>query len=166
MSATAVTRITHSCHLIEIGGRTFLTDPWFSTRPGYYQGEPIAAGIGDLPALGGVLITHAHYDHCDLQAFAAYRDRGVPLFVAATVVGEARKHGFGNVTPLEPWQNAEVGRVSITAAPAKHGVPEVTYVLRSGSDAVYFRRRLAAICRGACGWLPEGRSDSRASGSL
>jgi hypothetical protein len=43
MSKTAVTRVTHSCHLIEIGGRTLLTDPWFSTRPGYYQGEPIAA---------------------------------------------------------------------------------------------------------------------------
>jgi L-ascorbate metabolism protein UlaG (beta-lactamase superfamily) len=40
MCKTAVTSITHSCHLIEIGGRTFLTDPWFSTRPGYYQGEP------------------------------------------------------------------------------------------------------------------------------
>ena len=102
-------------------GRTFLTDPWFSTRPGYYQGEPIAAGIGDLPALDGVLITHAHYDHCDLQAFAAYRDRDVPLFVAATVTGKARKHGFGNVTPLEPWQHAEADGVSITAAPAKHG---------------------------------------------
>jgi len=27
MTSTAVTRITHSCHLIEIGGRTFLIDP-------------------------------------------------------------------------------------------------------------------------------------------
>jgi len=53
MSKTAVTRITHSSHLIEIGGRTFLTDPWFSTRPGYYQGEPIAVGIADLPRLDG-----------------------------------------------------------------------------------------------------------------
>ncbi len=113
-------------------GRTFLTGPWFSTRPGYYQGEPIAAGIGDLPALDGVLITHAHYDHCDLQAFAAYRARDVPLCVAATVTGEAGKHGFGNVTPLEPWQHAEADGVSITAPPAKRGVPEVTYVLRSG----------------------------------
>jgi L-ascorbate metabolism protein UlaG (beta-lactamase superfamily) len=79
-----------------------------------------------------VLITHAHYDHCDMQAFAAYRDRDVPLCVAATVTGEAGKHGFGNVTPLEPWQHAEADGVSITAAPAKLGVPEVTYVLRSG----------------------------------
>lgn len=90
MPKTAVTRVTHKCHLIEIGGLTFLTDPWFSTRPGYYQGEPIAVGIPDLPRLDGVLISHAHYDHCDLAAFAAYRDRSVPLFVAETVTGAAR----------------------------------------------------------------------------
>ncbi|WP_405952987.1 MBL fold metallo-hydrolase [Streptomyces prunicolor] len=138
MPKTAVTRITHSCHLIEIGGRTFLTDPWFSTRPGYYQGEPIAIGIPDLPRLDGVLISHEHYDHCDLDAFAAYRDRTVPLFVAGTVVEAARKHGFTNVTALAPWQEAEVGGVTITAAPAEHGVYEVTFVLRAGADAVYF----------------------------
>ena len=138
MSKTAVTRITHSCHLIEIGGRTFLTDPWFSTRPGYYQGEPIAVGIADLPRLDGVLISHAHYDHCDLDAFAAYRDQSVPLFTAETVVKGAREHGFSNVTALAPWQEAEVGGVTITATPAKHGVYEVTFVLRAGNDAVYF----------------------------
>ena len=138
MSKTAVTRITHSCHLIEIGGRTFLTDPWFSTRPGYYQGEPIAVAVADLPRLDGVLISHEHYDHCDLEAFAAYRDHAVPLFVAETVVPLARKHGFTNITALAPWEQAEVGGVTITATPAKHGVYEVTFVLRAGSDAVYF----------------------------
>jgi L-ascorbate metabolism protein UlaG (beta-lactamase superfamily) len=138
MPKAAVTRVTHSCHLIEIGGRTFLTDPWFSTRPGYYQGEPIAVDIADLPRLDGVLISHAHYDHCDLAAFAAYRDREVPLLVAETVIDAARQHGFTNVTALAPWQDVEVGGVAITATPAKHGVYEVTFVLRSGADAVYF----------------------------
>jgi len=138
MPRAAVTRVAHSCHRIEIGGRTFLTAPWFSTRPGYYQGEPIAIGIPDLPRLDGVLISHEHYDHCDLEAFAGYRDLTVPLFVAETVVGAARKHGFTNVTALAPWEEAEVGGVTITATPAKHGVYEVTFVLRSGPDAVYF----------------------------
>jgi L-ascorbate metabolism protein UlaG (beta-lactamase superfamily) len=138
MATTAVTRVTHSCHLIETGGRTFLTDPWFSTRPGYYQGEPIAIGIPDLPRLDGVLISHAHYDHCDLDAFAAYRDHEVPLFVAETVVDTARRHGFGNVTALQPWDSVEVGGVTITATPARHGVYEITFVMRAGSDAVYF----------------------------
>jgi L-ascorbate metabolism protein UlaG (beta-lactamase superfamily) len=138
MPKTAVTRVTHSCHLIEIGGRTFLTDPWFSTRSGYFQGEPIAVGIPDLPRLDGVLISHDHYDHCDLAAFATYRDRSVPLFVAETVVDPARRHGFHNVTALKPWEEAGAGGVTVTATPAKHGVYEVTFVLRSGPEAVYF----------------------------
>jgi L-ascorbate metabolism protein UlaG (beta-lactamase superfamily) len=138
MSKTAVTRVTHSCHLIEIGGRTFLTDPWFSVKPGYYPGETLALGIPDLPPLDGVLVSHAHYDHCDLRTFASYRDRKVPLVVAQTVVDEARKHGFDNVTSLNPWEHVEIGGVSITATPAKHGVYEITFVLQAGSDTVYF----------------------------
>ena len=27
-----ITRVTHSCHLIQICGLTVLTDPWFSQR--------------------------------------------------------------------------------------------------------------------------------------
>ncbi|MFI7000470.1 MBL fold metallo-hydrolase [Nocardia sp. NPDC050175] len=138
MSTIAVTRVTHSCHLIEIGGRTFLTDPWFSTKPGYYQGEPIAVSIAELPPLDGVLISHDHYDHCDLETFAAYRDHTVPFVVAETVVEHAHRAGFDNVTGLTPWDDLEIGGVTITAVPAKHGVHEITFVLRAGSDAVYF----------------------------
>jgi L-ascorbate metabolism protein UlaG (beta-lactamase superfamily)/pimeloyl-ACP methyl ester carboxylesterase len=135
---TAVTRVTHSCHLIEIGGRVILTDPWFGTKPGYYQGEPIAMDVAGLPDLDAVLISHDHYDHCDLDTFAAYRDRSVPLLVPATVAGLARAHGFENVTVLQPWQQANIGDVTVTAAPALHGVYEITFVLQSGADAVYF----------------------------
>lgn len=135
---TAVTRITHSCHLIETGGKTFLTDPWFSTRPGYYQGEPIAMGVADLPPLDGVLISHAHYDHCDLAHLAGYRDRNVPLLVASTVADEARRTGFENVASLEPWESVDIGGVTVTATPAKHGVYEITFVLGVGSQRVYF----------------------------
>ena len=41
-----ITRITHSCHLIQIGGLTVLTDPWFSQRTFYHPGEPIALQPG------------------------------------------------------------------------------------------------------------------------
>ena len=85
-----------------------------------------------------MLISHAHYDHRDLKAFAAYRDHKVPLIVAATVVEEARKNGFDNIIALEPWEQLDIGGVTITATPAKHGVYEVAYVLKQGSGAVYF----------------------------
>ncbi|WOX16336.1 hypothetical protein [Streptomyces sp. N50] len=31
------------------------------------------------------MISHEHYDHCDLDAFAAYRDRTVPPFAGDTM---------------------------------------------------------------------------------
>lgn len=137
-STIAVTRVRHSCHLIEIGGKTFLTDPWFSTKPDYRPGERTAFSVADLPDLDGVLISHEHYDHCDLAALSEYRDLGVALVIPPTVAQTAAEHGFQNVTVLEPWEATEIGGVQITAAPGKHGVYEITFVLQAGSDSVYF----------------------------
>jgi hypothetical protein len=76
--ATAVTRITHSCHLIEIGGRTILTDPRFGTRPGYYQGEPVAM---DGRAEQVVAELTPHYGAGCPAAVVAYvgQEREIPL---------------------------------------------------------------------------------------
>ncbi len=121
----AFTRITHSCHLIEFGDMKLLTDPWFSERPFYHPGEPLAMCVDELPHLDAVLITHDHFDHCDLGALAAYRDRSVPLVVAAPVARRASAAGFSDVRPLEPWETTTVGDLSITAAPGKHAVYEL-----------------------------------------
>ncbi|MEU6082670.1 MBL fold metallo-hydrolase [Streptomyces sp. NPDC047108] len=116
----AVTRVTHSCHLIEIGGLTLLTDPWFSERAAHHPGEPIAYDVADLPDLDAVLISHHHYDHCDLESFASYRDKDVPMLVAAPVVERARKAGFRQVRALYPWEStrlaAHAGRAGRTGA--------------------------------------------------
>ncbi len=137
-STIAITRIRHSCHLIEIGGKTILTDPWFTTKPHYRPGELTATDVAGLPDLDAVLISHEHYDHCDLDALAAYRDLGVPIIAPPTVQQIALDHGFGNVTVLEPWESTDVGGVQVTAAPGKHGVYEITFVLQAGDDSVYF----------------------------
>lgn len=134
----AITRVTHSCHLIEIGGKTVLTDPWFSTKDDYYPGEPLAFEVADLPDLDAVLITHDHYDHCDLDAFRAYRNLDVPLFVASTVVPMAQAAGFTDVRPLDKWHSDSIDDVTITATPGLHGVYEVTFVIGDGSTNVYF----------------------------
>jgi L-ascorbate metabolism protein UlaG (beta-lactamase superfamily) len=36
MTDLTVTRICHSCALIDLGGATILTDPWFSEKPSYH----------------------------------------------------------------------------------------------------------------------------------
>ena len=102
-----VTRVTHSCHLIQFGGLTVLTDPWFSQKTFYHPGEPIAFQPETLPHLDAVVASHEHYDHCDLEAFSRYPDKDVPFIVAGPVVEMARKAGFSNVRGLEPWQSAQ-----------------------------------------------------------
>jgi L-ascorbate metabolism protein UlaG (beta-lactamase superfamily) len=133
-----VTRIGHSCHLIEVDGRRVLTDPWFSVAPTYDPGEPVAKSVAQLPDLDAVIITHEHYDHCDLDSLAGYRDLGVPVVVPPTVADAARRHGFSDVRVLEPWEHTQAGDLTVTAAPGKHGVPEITYVIQGGDRTVYF----------------------------
>jgi L-ascorbate metabolism protein UlaG (beta-lactamase superfamily) len=133
-----VTRIAHSCHLIQIGDTTILTDPWFSEKVFYHPGEPVALQPETLPHLDAVVISHEHYDHCDLRAFSRYPDPDVPMIVAGPVAARARKAGFTNVTPLEPWQSTRVGDITVHAAPGLHGVYEVTYVIQSGGRSAYF----------------------------
>jgi L-ascorbate metabolism protein UlaG (beta-lactamase superfamily) len=140
MSCT-VRRIVHATVLLDFGGAHILTDPWFSQRPffGYLHGEPIAvANPVDLPALSGVVISHGHYDHCDLGAFAAYPDKNVPFAVVRGLADRVRAAGFPNVVELDPWQSTHLGPVRVTAAPAKHGVPEVTFVLQADGQSVFF----------------------------
>jgi len=131
-----VTRVGHSCHLIEIGGRRLLTDPWFTVTPTYDPGEHVALTVDQLPGLDGILVTHEHYDHCDLDALTSRID--VPLVAPGTVVERARELGFTDVRELEAWDETKLGDVTVTATPGLHGVHEVTYVIRGGGSTVFF----------------------------
>ncbi len=139
MASTTLTRVAHACVLLDFDGHTILTDPWLSEKSGYYQGEKRAFDTAaDLPPLSGVVISHGHYDHFDMDAFAAYPDKTVPMAVKRGLGAKARSHGFTNVTELDAWETTDLGPVRITAAPAKHKVPEVTFILEGAGSRVFF----------------------------
>jgi L-ascorbate metabolism protein UlaG (beta-lactamase superfamily) len=138
MSELTVTRICHSCVVIDIDGTCVLTDPWFSEKPTYHPGERVACDPPSLPSLSGVFVSHGHYDHCDLAAFGGYPDKQVPFVVMRGLAGKVRGAGFRNVVELEPWQTARLGPVTITATPARHKVPEITAVLQGAGRTVFF----------------------------
>jgi L-ascorbate metabolism protein UlaG (beta-lactamase superfamily) len=135
---TTITRVTHSCVLLDFDGQRVLTDPWFSEKPGYYRGEPLAFTPTTLPPLSAVAASHGHFDHFDMAAFSAYPDKTVPFVVKRGLGPKTRQAGFTNVTEVEPWEEVSLGDLRITAAPARHGVPEVTFVIRGAGTTVFF----------------------------
>lgn len=137
-SELKITRIVHCCVEIDFGGSVVLTDPWFSGKFGFYPGEPVSVKADALPHLAGVVVSHDHYDHNDMKAFAKYPDKQVPIICERRAARKAREAGFTDVTTLVPWESAKLGPVSVTAAPALHGVPEVGYVLQKSGFTVYF----------------------------
>jgi L-ascorbate metabolism protein UlaG (beta-lactamase superfamily) len=138
-ASLSVTRIGHACQLIEIGGIRVLTDPWFTQTAIYYQGEPVASTVESLGRLDAVVVTHEHYDHCDLDALVeAGFDLGTPLIGPGTVAAIARDKGFRDVRVVEAWEATTVADLTVTATPGKHGVHEVTFVIQAHGRTVFF----------------------------
>ena len=136
---TTVQRVVHASVLLDFDGTRILTDPWLSERPGYRQGEQRSVRTAaDLGTLHGIVISHNHYDHCDLDALASYPDKSVPFAVSRGLAPRVRAAGFANVVELDPWQHTTFGPVRVTATPAEHSVPEVTYVLHGDGHGVFF----------------------------
>jgi L-ascorbate metabolism protein UlaG (beta-lactamase superfamily) len=136
--AFTVTRIAHASVLLDFGNATVLTDPWFSEKTHFHHGEPLGMSLEHLPRLTAVVASHAHYDHFDIETFARYPDKSVPFFVGPDMLDAARAAGFTNVRELRPWESATIGPLTITAAPAAHKVPEVTFVVQANGSTVYF----------------------------
>jgi L-ascorbate metabolism protein UlaG (beta-lactamase superfamily) len=124
--------------LVEMGDVAVLTDPWFSQKWHYHPGEPLGLALEDLPRLTAVVASHAHYDHFDIESFARYPHKDVPFFVGPDMADAARAAGFTHVRELRPWQSVEVGPLRVTAAPARHKVPEITFVLQAQGFTTYF----------------------------
>lgn len=134
-----VTRIGHACQLIEIGGLRVLTDPWFTETATYHPGEPVAADVASLGRLDALVITHEHYDHCDLDSLVAGGfDLATPLIGPGTVTAIAASKGFTELHTIEAWDMAAVGGLTVTAAPGQHAVHEITLVIQAGGRTVFF----------------------------
>lgn len=134
-----VTRISHACQLIEIGDLRILTDPWFTQTATYLHGETVALDVAAIGAVDALVISHEHYDHCDLDALVAGGfDLATPLVGPGTVTAIAANKGFTTLHTIEAWESATIGALTVTATPGKHGVHEVTFVLQAGGRTVFF----------------------------
>jgi L-ascorbate metabolism protein UlaG (beta-lactamase superfamily) len=125
--AAVVTFIGHSSFLIQTPLGNLLTDPVYSNRAspltviGPRRVRAPAVAFDDLPPISVVLLSHNHYDHCDLRTLRAIDRRFRPLVV--TPLGNRRLLASGGVSQIEEldwWQSATRSAVPITLTPAQH----------------------------------------------
>ncbi len=121
-----VTWLGHASFLLSGGGLHLLVDPMFaeycgpSKLLGIRRKAPPPCGMDDLPPIAAVLLTHTHYDHCDLPTLRQLGQQ-VPLVVPEGHAAWFAKLGFHCVRELAWWQSADLAPgVSVTATPAQH----------------------------------------------
>lgn len=122
-----VTFIGHASFLLQIGGINLLMDPVYSERasPLSFMGPRRVRAPGvrfdDLPSISCVLLSHNHYDHCDLRTLRAL-DRRFHMPIV-TPVGNRRllrSAGIEHVEELDWWENAHTAPLPVTLTPAQH----------------------------------------------
>jgi L-ascorbate metabolism protein UlaG (beta-lactamase superfamily) len=126
--AIAATFINHASFLLQIAGLNLLIDPVYGERtsPVSFAGprrvRPPGVPIEQLPRIDGVLVSHNHYDHCDLPTLRRLHARFDPWFI--TTLGNAkwfRRHGFNRVTELDWWQSHDLKPgLAVTVTPTQH----------------------------------------------
>ena len=116
-----VTYIGHATLLIEIGGKTILTDPNFDPALGKFLARVSAPGIplGELPKLDAILLTHAHADHLSFDSLNAL-PTDIPLFAPPPIAKWLGKQGYSHAVPVAAGETAEIEGVEIHAASATH----------------------------------------------
>lgn len=123
------TWLGHSTVLLEIDGKTILTDPVFSKRTspvsfiGPSRFHPVPLAIEALPPLDVVIISHDHYDHLDMKTVKKLAESGV-TFVTALGVGahlESWDIDAKQIVELDWWDEYKISdSFTLACCPSQH----------------------------------------------
>jgi L-ascorbate metabolism protein UlaG (beta-lactamase superfamily) len=122
------TWIGHATFLLQSAHANLLTDPVFSDRAspvtwaGPRRAHPPGLVLEALPRIDAVLLSHDHYDHCDLPSLHRLAARHDPLFIAPLRHTDLlTRAGARKIVELDWWENHVLpANVSITLTPSKH----------------------------------------------
>ena len=116
-----ITYIGHATLLIEVGGKTFLTDPNFDPALGKFLPRVSAPGIplARLPHVDAVFVTHAHADHLSFDSLDGLKE-GIPIFAPPAIARWLKRKGYSKATSLEAGETVVTGDVEVRAASATH----------------------------------------------
>ncbi len=119
----------HSTCLVQIDGRTILTDPMFSDRaspfsflgPKKFTYAP-SIELADLPIIDAVLISHDHYDHLDYKTIQKLKEKTNRFYVPIGVGDHLRRWGVENTKIIELawWEQSSTESLTFIATPTYH----------------------------------------------
>ncbi|HEV7366239.1 MAG TPA: MBL fold metallo-hydrolase [Gemmatimonadales bacterium] len=122
-----VTFIGHASFLIQAGATNVLIDPVYYERasPVSFAGPRRVRAPGvrfdDLPPVSLVLLSHNHYDHCDLGTLRLLDRRFHPRVVTPRGNGRLlRSAGIRQVEELDWWEHSSTAPLPIRVTPAQH----------------------------------------------
>ena len=123
-----VTFVNHTTVLLQTHGVNILTDPIWSERCGPvswfgpHRVRPAGIRFEDLPPIDVVLLSHNHYDHCDLPTLK--RLAGAHHFKLVAPLGNGHfldRRDIPVFQELDWWASTIVSPgVAVTAIPARH----------------------------------------------
>lgn len=142
-----VSWLGHASFLIQGEGLNLLIDPIFSE---YCAPLPLSGlkrliqtpcGLGDLPKIDFILLTHGHYDHLDLPTLRKL-GKDLPIVIADGHKGWLGRRGFHQVREVPWFESVEIAPgVRVTATPAQHFTARTPWDRNRGHW---------------CGWMIEG----------
>jgi L-ascorbate metabolism protein UlaG (beta-lactamase superfamily) len=122
-----VTLVGHATFLIQAAATNVLIDPMYSERasPIPFAGPRRVRVPGvrfdDLPTISLVLLSHNHYDHCDLRTLQLLERCFHPPVVTPLGNGRLlRSAGVRQVEEIDWWETASASPLPITLTPAQH----------------------------------------------
>jgi L-ascorbate metabolism protein UlaG (beta-lactamase superfamily) len=127
LGGLTATFVNHSTFLLGLSGVGVLTDPIWANRAGPFSWlgphrvRRPGLAFTALPPIELVLLSHNHYDHCNLDTLRRLRAEHDPLFVTGLGIGRwLVRRGFTRVVELGWWQSHRHGALDVTMTPAQH----------------------------------------------
>ena len=109
----------HATVLLQIDGTRLLTDPVLGDRIGPLVRIARPVSFGPADALDGVLLSHLHADHADVDSLRRVA-RTLPLLAPRGAGRWLTRLGLREVQELSPGDEVKVGSLTIRATPAEH----------------------------------------------
>jgi L-ascorbate metabolism protein UlaG (beta-lactamase superfamily) len=125
-----ITFVGHATFLVQTTAGNFLTDPNYSERCGPFgrfgpvRVQPPGIRFESLPRIDTVLLSHDHYDHCDLPTLRSLARAHDPLVITPLANAPLlRRSGLRRIVELDWWQTHAIfpaADLSVTVTPSRH----------------------------------------------